>query len=107
VARSDTLHAKVARGVASKLEHLRAQILADGSHVDGRSRTDAAMASHTVLQVPVDTADGELATQGATVRENQRKRGPRRSAPGAQADQASGGGKRVKHPDGAADPGLL
>ena len=67
VAGSDTLHAEVARGVAGKLEHLCAQVLADGSHVDGRGRANAAVASHAVLKVPVDTANRELATQRAHV----------------------------------------
>ena len=55
------LHAQIARGVASQLKNLCTKVLADCCHVHSRGRTNAAVAGHTVLQVPVDTAHGELA----------------------------------------------
>ena len=60
VTRGDTLYAQIARGIAGQLEHLSAKILADGSHVNSRCGTDAAMARHTILQVPMDTAHRKL-----------------------------------------------
>ena len=52
------------------------------------------MASHAVLQVPVDTADRELATQGAPVRQITAR--TRRSAPGAQANEAGTGEQDIR-----------
>ena len=64
MARSDTLHAEIARGVSGKLEHLGTKVLADGGHVHGRGRTNAAVAGHAVFQMPMDTAHGKLQPQG-------------------------------------------
>lgn len=60
VTRRDTLHLQILGRVAGQLEDLSGQVLEDGSGVDSRGRTDASVASRAVLQVPVDTTDGEL-----------------------------------------------
>merc|ERR1719345_60700 len=60
VTRRDTLDAQVLGGVASQLEHLGSQVLEDGSRVDGGGGADAALVGHALLEVTVDTADGEL-----------------------------------------------
>ena len=40
--------------------HLGSQVLEDGSRVDGGGGADAALVGHALLEVTVDTADGEL-----------------------------------------------
>lgn len=60
MARSDTLHLEILRGIASQLKYLGGEILEDGGAVHCGRGTDAPMARRPVLEVPVDTADGEL-----------------------------------------------
>lgn len=60
VARRDTLHLQILGRVAGQLEDLSGQVLEDGGGVDGRRGTDASVAGRAVLQVPMDTTDGEL-----------------------------------------------
>jgi hypothetical protein len=71
------LYAEIARGVAGQLKDLCTKVLADCCHVHSRGRTNAAVAGHTVLQVPVDTAHGELAdvsgVSGLSDKENTRE----------------------------------
>lgn len=60
MARGNALHTKIARRVAGKLKNLGSKILQNGSRVHGGSSTDTASTGNTGLQVPVDTANGEL-----------------------------------------------
>jgi len=59
---SDTLHLQILGGVACQLENLSSQVLEDGGRVDGSGGTDATVGGGAVLQVPMDTTDGELKT---------------------------------------------
>ena len=43
VARGDSLHLKVLRGVSCELKHLSGEVLKDSSSVDGRRGTDTAV----------------------------------------------------------------
>lgn len=60
VTRRDTLHLQILGCVAGQLEDLSGQVLEDCRRVDGCRGTDASVAGRAVLQVPVDTTDGEL-----------------------------------------------
>lgn len=60
VTRRDTLHLQILGRVAGQLENLSGQVLEDGSGVDGGRGSDASVAGRAVLQVPMDTTDGEL-----------------------------------------------
>lgn len=56
----DTLHAQILGRVARQLEHLGGEVLQNGRCVDGGLSTDTHVVLRAVLQVTVDTADGEL-----------------------------------------------
>ena len=60
MARRDTLHLEILRGVARQLEHLSRQVLQDGRAVHGSRGTHAAARRRALLQVTVDTAHREL-----------------------------------------------
>lgn len=57
---SDTLDFEVFAGVTRELENFCSEVLEDGGRIDGRSGTDALLAADAVLEMAVDTADGEL-----------------------------------------------
>jgi hypothetical protein len=59
MARLDALHLEVAGGVSCQLQHLGTQVLEDGGTVDGRGGAHTAALLHGVLEVAVDTTDGE------------------------------------------------
>ncbi len=60
MARRDTLHLQVLGRVAGQLEHLGREVFQDGGRVDGGGGAHAAVRRRAVLEVTVDTTDGEL-----------------------------------------------
>lgn len=58
--RSDTLHLQIFASVASQLEHLGSQIFQDGSRIDSGSGTNTTMRGGAVLEMAMDTTNGEL-----------------------------------------------
>jgi len=59
VARDDARLLVVPGRVAGELQHLGGEVLEDGGEVDGGARADA-LRVPALLEVPPDTADGEL-----------------------------------------------
>jgi len=60
MARRDTLHSHILRGVTSKLKHLSRQILENSSRVHCSFRTDTDVVLSALLQITMYTTDGEL-----------------------------------------------
>lgn len=54
------MHAHPKLKHTSKLEHFRGEVLKDRGCVHGGLRTDAHVVLSALLEVPVNTADGEL-----------------------------------------------
>jgi len=66
----DTLDVQITGSIASQLEHLGAEVLADGGHVHRGGGSDTPTTGHAVLEMTVDTTDRELkaGTHGTTLR---------------------------------------
>ena len=60
VARGNSLHLEVLAGVSSELKHLSGEVLENGSSVDGRRGTHAAVGAHSALEESVDSSHREL-----------------------------------------------
>ena len=63
VTRSYSLHLEVLASVASEFQDLSGQVLKDGSTVDCRCGTNAAVSLNSALQESVDSSDRELTTK--------------------------------------------
>lgn len=91
---SDTLHTKVLGCIACQFEHLGGEVFEDGRCVDGSLGADSDVVLGSVLQVTVDTTDGELdavEVQGARIssRREERKQTVVSKLPTGQCQQAS------------------
>ena len=60
VAWRDSLHLQVLASVACELEHLRSEVLKNGSSVHSRSCTDTTVGTYSALQESVNSSNGEL-----------------------------------------------
>ena len=69
MAGSNPLHSKIPGRVPSKLQHLSAEVLADRSHVDGRSGAYTAMSSNPGLEMAMNSSDGKLQQESAKSKE--------------------------------------
>ena len=60
MSRSDTLHTQITGRITSQLKNLRAQIFANGSHVDCRCCSNATVTCHSNLEMTVYTSHRKL-----------------------------------------------